>query len=87
MSTTVVLLIAMRSLVVMVMGMRSVAIMLMGLRSVVVMVTSLAVSQCVQRAERGQDAGVVGLHHVAVLDHLVQDDVDLVHVEHDLTAT
>lgn len=43
-----------------------------------------AVSQLVQSSQRGQDAAFVGLHNLPVLDHLVQDDVDSVQVEHDL---
>lgn len=43
-----------------------------------------AVCHLVQGAERRQDAAPVGLHHVSVLDHLIQDNVDSVQVEHDL---
>lgn len=43
-----------------------------------------AVGHLVQGAERRQDAALVSFHHVSVLDHLVQDDVDSVQVEHDL---
>lgn len=43
-----------------------------------------AVGHLVQGAERCQDAAPVGLHHVSVLDHLIQDDVDSIQVEHDL---
>lgn len=38
----------------------------------------------VDGGERSEDAALVRLHDVAVLDHLVQDDVNRVQVEHDL---
>lgn len=44
-----------------------------------------AVGHLVEGSERREDAALVGLHDVSVLDHLVQDDVDSVQVEHDLT--
>lgn len=44
-----------------------------------------AVGHLVERGERRQDAALVGFHDVSVLDHLVQDDVNFVQVEHDLT--
>lgn len=43
-----------------------------------------AVGHLVQGAERCQDAASVGLHHVSILDHLIQNNVDSVKVEHDL---
>lgn len=45
-----------------------------------------AVGHLVEGGERRQHAALVRLHDVSVLDHLVQDDVDPVQVEHDLTA-
>lgn len=48
------------------------------------MSSASAVGHLVQGAERRQDPTPVGLYHVAVLDHLIQDDVDSVQVEHDL---
>lgn len=47
---------------------------------------SSAVNHLVQGSEWRQDATFVGLHHLSVLDHLVQDDVDSIQVEHDLSA-
>lgn len=47
---------------------------------------SSAVNHLVQGSEWRQDATFVGLHHLSVLDHLVQDDVDSIQVEHDLLA-
>lgn len=43
-----------------------------------------AVGHLVQGGERREDAALVRLHDVSVLDHLVQDDVHSVQVEHDL---
>lgn len=43
-----------------------------------------AVCHLVKGVERCKDAALVCLHNVSVLDHLVQDDVDSVQVEHDL---
>lgn len=47
---------------------------------------SSAVNHLVQRGERRQDATLVGLHDPSVLDHLIQDDVDSIQVEHDLVV-
>lgn len=47
---------------------------------------SSAVNHLVQSSERCQDATFVGLHDLPVLDHLIQDDVDSIQVEHDLMA-
>ena len=46
-----------------------------------------AVGHLVEGGERRQDPALVGLHDVSVLDHLVQDDVDSVQVEHDLVTS
>lgn len=43
-----------------------------------------ALGQLVQGSQRCQDATFVGLHDLPVLDHLIQDDVDSIQVEHDL---
>ena len=48
------------------------------------MTSLLAVGHLVEGCERRQDAALVGFYDVSVLDHLVQDDVDSVQVEHDL---
>lgn len=47
---------------------------------------SSVLGHLVEGGERREDAALVGLDDVPVLDHLVQDDVDSVQVEHDLTA-
>lgn len=47
---------------------------------------SSVLGHLVEGGERCEDAALVGLDDVPVLDHLVQDDVDSVQVEHDLTA-
>lgn len=46
-----------------------------------------AVGHLVEGGERCEHAALVRLHDVSVLDHLVQDDVDSVQVEHDLMTT
>lgn len=46
-----------------------------------------AVGHLVEGSERSEDPALVGLHDVSVLDHLVQDDVNSVQVEHDLTTS
>lgn len=43
-----------------------------------------ALGHLVQGSQRRQDATFVGLHHLSVLDHLIQDYVDSIQVEHDL---
>lgn len=46
--------------------------------------SALAVGHLVQGVEWGQDVALVGLHNSPVLDHLVQDNVNAVQVEHNL---
>lgn len=43
-----------------------------------------AVGHLVDGGERSEDAALVRFYDVSVLDHLVQDDVNSVQVEHDL---
>lgn len=45
-----------------------------------------AVGHLVKGGERRKDAAFVCLNDVSILDHLVQDDVNSVQVEHDLTT-